>query len=126
MSKRVLPPKCVFAIPPDLETLCNYRLPEVTKAVHTDVLGSRVRVAGHVRCTGDGEGYVLLDLHKGLYHSLDGVSARIWSGLLAGATPRQTATELAELCNVPLERVGRDVTRFIESLHAKGLVTIDG
>lgn len=91
----------------------------------TDVLASKVSVAEHVRCTGDGEGYVLLDLHQGLYHSLDGVSARIWSGLLAGATPRQTASDIAELCNVPFERVGRDVTKFIESLHAKGLVKID-
>ena len=95
-------------------------------AVVTDVLASRVTVAGHVRCTGDGEGYVLLDLEKGLYHSIDGVSAVIWAGLLAGATPRQTASEISQLCNVPFDRVGRDVTRFIQSLHAKGLVTIDG
>ena len=97
-----------------------------TAAAHAkDWLAARVAVARHVRFTGDGEGYVLLDLEKGLYLSLDGVAARIWSGLVAGATPRQTATEISELCNVPFERVGPDVSRFIESLHAKGLVTID-
>lgn len=93
--------------------------------VPRDLLAARVAVGRHVRCTGDGEGYVLLDLEKGLYLSLDGVSARIWSGLLAGASPRQTAIEISELCNVSFERVGRDVSRFILSLQAKGLVTID-
>jgi hypothetical protein len=90
-----------------------------------DLLSARVAVARHVRFTGDGEGYVLLDLEKGLYLSLDGVAARIWSGLVSGAPPRQTAIEISELCNVSFERVGRDVSRFIESLHAKGLVTLD-
>lgn len=94
--------------------------------VVTDVMASRVSIAGHVRWMGDGEGYVLLDLDKGLYHSIDGVSARIWSGLLAGESPRQTATEISELCNVPFDRVGRDVARFIQSLQGKGLVMIDG
>lgn len=92
----------------------------------SDLLASKVTIRDHVRCTGDGEGYVLLDLEKGTYHSLDGISAVIWSGLFAGIPPRQTASEIAELCNVPFDRVSRDVTRFIESLHAKGLVTIDG
>ena len=90
----------------------------------TDVLTSRVTIREHVRCTGDGEGYVLLDLEKGLYHSLDGVSAVVWTGLLAGVSPGRTATEISKLCNVPFDRVGRDVTRFIQSLHAKGLVII--
>ncbi|HEX6098733.1 MAG TPA: PqqD family protein [Thermoanaerobaculia bacterium] len=99
---------------------------DVLNAVSTDVLASQVSIAGHVRSTGDGDGYVLLDLEKGLYHSIDGVSARIWGGLLAGASPKQTATEIAVLCNVPFERVGRDVSRFIQSLQAKGLVKIDG
>jgi coenzyme PQQ synthesis protein D (PqqD) len=102
------------------------RQTEVAKAVSPDILSASVAVASHVRCTGDGDGFVLLDLEKGLYHSIDGVSARIWSGLLAGASPKQTATEIAQLCNVPFDRVGRDVVRFIQSLHAKGLVTIDG
>jgi hypothetical protein len=92
--------------------------------VQPDLLIKAVSVSSHVRCTGDGDGFVLLDLDKGLYHSIDGVSARIWSGLLAGASPKQTATEIAQLCNVPVDRVGRDVVRFIQSLHAKGLVTI--
>ena len=105
--------------------MTNKRLPDGPKAADTDVLAQRVSVSTHVRCTGDGEGYVLLDLDKGLYHSIDGVSAVIWTGLLAGASPKQTATEIAQLCNVPFERVGRDVSRFIQSLHAKGLVTID-
>ena len=99
---------------------------DVHNAGLTDVLASKVTVRDHIRSTGDGEGYVVLDLEKGLYHSLDGVSAVIWTGLLAGATPRQTATEISELCNVPFDRVGRDVTRFIQSLHEKGLVTIHG
>ena len=93
--------------------------------VPRDLLAARVAVGRHVRCTGDGEGYVLLDLEKGVYLSLDSVSARIWSGLVAGASPRQTAIEISELYAVPFERVARDVSRFIESLHAKGLVTID-
>jgi len=101
------------------------RQPEGPKAVEADLLAARVTVASHVRCTGDGEGYVLLDLERGLYHSIDGVSAVIWTGLLAGVPPRQTATEISQLCNVPFERVGRDASRFIQSLHAKGLVTID-
>lgn len=103
----------------------KHRSPDGANAVRVDLLAARVSVGGHVRCTGDGEGYVLLDLEKGLYLSLDGVSARIWSGLLAGVSPQQTAIEISELCNVPVERVERDVSRFIQSLHAKGLVTID-
>lgn len=99
---------------------------DIRRGVDRDTEAATVTVAGHVRCTGDGEGYVLLDLHNGRYHSLDGVSARIWSGLLAGETPAQTTTAISELCNVPVERVGRDVTSFINSLRAKGLVTIDG
>ena len=93
-------------------------------AAEVDPLARRVSVSPHVRCTGDGEGYVLLDLEQGLYHSIDGVSAAIWTRLLAGTSPRQTATEISQLCNVPFERVGPDVSRFIQSLHAKGLVTL--
>lgn len=104
----------------------NEITPAAVPVVCPDVLQARVSVAAHVRSTGDGYGYVLLDLEKGLYHSLDGVSARIWSGLVAGTSATQTASELSELCNVPVERVGYDVARFIESLHVKGLVTIDG
>ena len=99
---------------------------DVQNAVSMDVLASEVSIAGHVRSTGDGEGYVLLDLEKGLYHSIDGVSARIWTGLLAGSSPKQTAADIASLFGVPFERVGRDVSRFIQSLHAKGLVQIHG
>ena len=94
-------------------------------AATIDLLAARVTIAGHVRCTGDGEGYVLLDLERGVYLSLDGVSARIWSGLLSGVSPRQIATEISGLCAVPFERVAGDMSRFLQSLHAKGLVTFD-
>jgi hypothetical protein len=106
--------------------MTNSRKPDVLKAVPRDVLRARVAVVDHVRWTGDGDGYVLLDLEQGRYHSLDGVSARIWTGLLAGSSPEKTAAEIAELCHVPLERVGRDVAGFVASLAAKGLVRIDG
>lgn len=100
-------------------------IPSLPNSALRDAPDMRIKIAAHVRSTGDGDGYVLLDLDKGLYHSIDGVSARIWSGLLAGDAPARISGEISELCNVPVERVGRDMMLFVQSLHAKGLVTID-
>ena len=91
----------------------------------TDTINASVRIAQWVRSAGDDDGYVLLDIRRGLYHSVDGVSARIWGHLREGYSAAETAARVAELYGVDPERVRDDVRRFIGQLERKGLVHID-
>ena len=89
------------------------------------MLNASVKIEQWVRSAGDDDGYVLLDIRRGLYHSVDGVSARIWGHLREGFSPAETAARLAELYGVDAERVRDDVRRFIGQLEQKGLVHLD-
>ncbi|MGH7279880.1 MAG: PqqD family protein [Polyangiaceae bacterium] len=82
----------------------------------------RFVVAGdiHVR-TFDGD-LVILDLDRGDYFGVNEVGARLWTGLVAGRTPREVALELGEEFDVDASTLLEDLVSLTQDFLARGLV----
>ena len=65
---------------------------------------------------------VLLDLKSGHYFGLDGVGKRIWEGVEAGQSLRDTVAGIVAEYDVGEERAAKDVLAFAGSLAEKGLL----
>jgi hypothetical protein len=82
----------------------------------------RVRCADSVHTRLFDEELIILDLARGEYFSLDGVGARLWSGLEAGHAIEQIALEIAAEYDVGLERTVADLVALGDDLVAQGLM----
>lgn len=71
----------------------------------------------------DGEA-ILINLTNGLYYSLAGSGASIWSLIEDGHSLEAIATALAGLSGVSLDRVRRDVRRLASELLEEELVRV--
>jgi hypothetical protein len=85
----------------------------------------QVRCADAVHARLFDDELVILDLAKGEYFALDGVGARLWSGLQAGRTVEQVAHEIVADYDVTFERAMADLVALGEKLLAEGLMTRD-
>jgi hypothetical protein len=65
---------------------------------------------------------MLLNLKSGRYYGLDEVGTRLWRLLAKGRSLESAVSQLLEEYDVTRERLESDVERFVETLHAHGLV----
>ena len=73
----------------------------------------------------DGE-YVLLDLQGGGYYGLNEVGSNIWTLIQEGKTIRETFEILLKEYDVPPEQLSFDLQKFLNGLHTRRLVEVDG
>jgi hypothetical protein len=66
--------------------------------------------------------YVLLDLKREQFLSLDAVGSRIWAGLEAGATSRELVAQLAAEYDAPESQLEHDARSFVDELLRRKLV----
>lgn len=92
-----------------------------------NVIESRDRLSRGARVLAtevDGE-TVMLALDSGLYHSLDGVAARIWELLETPATAEEMARLIAGQYGVPVEQCEADILEFFQDLVSADLVVVE-
>ena len=65
---------------------------------------------------------ILINLVSGVYYSMDGSGARVWSLIEAGAGVEAIVATLASEYGVPLPRVNEDVHRLVAELLEQRLV----
>ena len=65
---------------------------------------------------------ILLDLRSAEYLRLNESGAMLWTLLQPGKTASQLAGSLAERFSLSAEQAARDVSGFLESCEAKGLL----
>ena len=65
---------------------------------------------------------VILNLDSGEYFGVNEVGARLWSGLVAGRTPREVAFELGEEFDVDQGTLLDDLVSLTRELVARGLL----
>ena len=90
-------------------------------AEHTLVRAKVDEVAAKVI---DGEA-VLINLATGVYYSMRGSGAYLWSQLEPGSTLSRLGDIVAIRYGIDPELAQRDVQRLVAELHAEGLVTLD-
>jgi hypothetical protein len=88
--------------------------PRRSRIVHSEVL-SRVL---------DGEA-IVIDLRNGCYYAMPGSGAVIWSRLAGGATIEESVDAVARHFGVAAEDVRADVSAFLASLEAAGLIAAE-
>lgn len=71
----------------------------------------------------DGE-TVILALDAGVYHSLEGVAARIWELLESPSTVDEMASLIASQYGVPVEQCQPDIQEFFDDLLRAELVVV--
>jgi hypothetical protein len=71
----------------------------------------------------DGEA-VILNLESGMYFGLDEIGTRIWQLLDLHKSLRKTLQALETEFDAPAERLASDLTTFVGTLQAKGLLTV--
>ena len=87
--------------------------------------GDRLSRSARVLATEvDGE-TVMLALDTSLYHSLEGVAARIWELLETPATVEAMSHTIAAHYGVPVEQCEPDIREFFEDLIRADLVLIE-
>ena len=69
-----------------------------------------------------GEEAVLLDIRTGVYFGLDAVGTRIWDLLVQGTALGGIVEVLGQEFDAHRSTLVRDVTNFVQTLDAKGLV----
>ncbi len=69
----------------------------------------------------DGEA-VLLDIDSGIYFGLNAVGTDIWKVLRTGGSPEAIVRQLLAEYDVELAELQADVTEFLATLQARGLV----
>lgn len=90
--------------------------------------GARPWPAGEVRPGPDvlsalvDDRYVLLDLRREEFLTLDEVGSRIWAGVEAGETSREVVERLAAEYDAPADELERDTAAFVEDLLRRRLV----
>lgn len=65
---------------------------------------------------------ILINLVSGVYYSMDGCGARVWSLIEAGAALETIIATLASEYDVPMPRASEDVRRLIAELLEQRLV----
>ena len=70
----------------------------------------------------DGE-VIAIDMSSGVYYSMSGWSAWVWSALTAGATPAEVASILSEHTPDKSGSGSSAVEAFLEKLRSEGLLT---
>lgn len=68
---------------------------------------------------------VLLDPDSGMYYGLNRLGAQLWGWLQEPCAVAELRDRIATEFEVPAERAGRDLDRFLTDLAAKGLVETD-
>lgn len=81
-----------------------------------------VRPSPAVRASISDDGLVLLDLAGGLVLASNVVGARIWQLIEQQRTPAEIARQLAVEYDIPEQRADTDVSSFMATLLARGLV----
>lgn len=84
--------------------------------------GRRYRHAEHISWRRVEEEAVLLNLNTSAYFSVNGVGARIWEKLGAGACPDEIQSEICREFSVEPAEAQRHVQDFIHDLCAKELL----
>jgi Coenzyme PQQ synthesis protein D (PqqD) len=69
---------------------------------------------------------VVLNINTGQYHGLNPVAGRMLETLQGTPELAQAAKALADEFEQPPERIEHDLWTLCQSLHARGLVEIDG
>jgi hypothetical protein len=88
-------------------------------------VGDRIRRGARVLATEvDGE-TVMLALDTGLYHSLEGVAARIWELLETPSSAEETARVIAGQYGVPVTQCEADILEFFQDLLRADLVVVE-
>lgn len=80
------------------------------------------RAAAHVVSTRHAETTVLLDLHQGLYYSLNELGWRIWEQVGVGVPIAQVVRLLRQAYDVPPDTFTGDVMAFVDHLLRAGLI----
>lgn len=78
--------------------------------------------APSVRCAGDDEHLVLLDLASGEYSMLNATGAAVWRRLQAGVPPARAAHHLAAETGAAVTETRREVEELVRHLEAEGLL----
>ena len=81
-----------------------------------------LRPSSSVRASISDDGLVLLDLRGGLVLSSNVVGGRIWQLIEQQRTPNEIARQLAVDYDIPEQRADADVSSFVATLLARGLV----
>jgi hypothetical protein len=79
---------------------------------------SRPEVVGSVV---DGE-VVAINLDTGSYYNIAGAGTDVWVAVERAASAQEVTARLADRYDVPVDELGGAVTRFMEELHAEGLI----
>lgn len=89
-----------------------------------DSINFNVEINADVKSTADKDGFVLLDVRKGVYYSLNGTGGAIWGKLQEGLALPSIVEYLSENFEKPQEQVRGDLERFLQSLEKKGLIRL--
>lgn len=73
----------------------------------------------------DGEA-ILINLMSGVYYTVEGAGAEIWSRLENGSSIAQLSVSIAESYDVGPEQAHKDVERLVKELLEEGLIVPDG
>jgi hypothetical protein len=79
-----------------------------------------------IRRTGNADGGVVLDLHRGAMFRVNPLGAKVLDLLDQGDSPARIAEKLSAEFNVPLNDVRADVEEFIKSLKMHGVLCSQG
>jgi hypothetical protein len=71
-----------------------------------------------------GDELVMLSVEQGKYFALNEGAAAVWRGIEHPMTFEDLCAEILERYDVSPDECRRDVSRFVEELHAKGLVQV--
>lgn len=85
-------------------------------------MNGKIEINSEVRSTVGKDGAVLLDLHKGVYHSLNTLGTKVWVGLEEGLTFSELLDRLNGVFAVSQEQLSRDIESFIFELEKKRLI----
>jgi len=69
---------------------------------------------------------VLLNIETGVYYGLDPLGTQIWQLLAEGAAEDDIVSRLLQEYEVDIVQLRADISRFLQQLHAQGLIDVDG
>jgi len=78
--------------------------------------------ANTVRRLSSDDGGAVLDLRRGILLRVNPLGARVMDLLEKGDSPERIAEKLSAEFQVPIDQVQSDVSDFIESLKARGVI----
>jgi hypothetical protein len=90
--------------------------------VEPDFLPSAVRIPDHVVHRAFVNETVVLNLHTGRYHGLNGTGGRILELLVETASPTETVARLVAESGRHADEIRRDVVAFCTDLLSRGLI----